>query len=147
MKHFTQTIEWDDVTTSNSFFFLEQGGFSRVVFLCPTEIFDELALLFFKKKKQCWRVLNLFHTKIPKSLTLWLAVGDPLLDPSLRQRFPDIWGNIWWGGEHFINCRENKHSTKQRNERWALGWEQGIQGMMISIIFHGLAGDEWDKDS
>lgn len=67
MKHFTQTIEWDDVTTSNSFFFLEQGGFSRVVFLCPTEIFDELALLFFKKKTSVGEFSICSTPKFPKA--------------------------------------------------------------------------------
>lgn len=88
--------------------------------------------------------LNLFHAKIPERLTLWLAVRDPLLDPSLQQRFPDMWGgNIWCGGDDFTNCRKNQNSAKQGGE----GSGMEIQGMMIPIIFHGSAGDQWDEDS
>lgn len=147
MKYSTQSVKWDDATTSN-LFFSGTGRFSVVVFLCPRDIFDELALLFFFFFKQCWRVLNLFHTKNPESLTLWLAVRDPLLDPSLQQRFPDIWGKCLVGRRRFYQLqKESTQSTKQRDELWAPGWEQGIQGMMISIIFHGTAGHQWDKNS
>lgn len=146
MKHFTQSMERDDVTTSNPFLFWNREVFLWL-FFCVLQRFLMNWHFYFLKKKQCWRALNLFPTKNPESLTLWLAVRDLLLAPSLRQRFPDIWENIWWGGEHFINCRENKHSTEQGSEHWAPGWKQGIQGMRMSIIFHGTAGDQWDKDS
>lgn len=112
-----------------------------VVFLCPTEIF-----------LMNWHFYIFFLTVLASSQSVPYQTSRKPHTVAGRQgsfirshpaaEISRHMGEIF-GGEEKIFSGINA----ARSREVSAGWKQGIQRMKISIISHGTAGEQWDKDS